>query len=183
MNDNPAKILDTLSFVWYGGEGGSVYHIHHVPNIALRNIEFAFQFDGSNAACPESHKLHLIAVNKGKLMDVIQTSHGGEGGQYDKRELHVPIRLESGKVMLVRNGDLFTMMNYEEGRIDAFDYRIDTVHIPIDQVVVVEVESAEYLSDDNHHSLYDRNGHRKKRIGHHSAEYYRWDGEKLTRGR
>jgi hypothetical protein len=181
---NPPKIMDTLSFSWHGGEGGSFANVRYIPNLALKNVVGAIRFDGSNAACPEYHQMHYIVQSKGKLRDIIQgfsTGEGGDntGGYYSEANIYLPIRFENGNIHLISDGDVYRVFSQKTMGVNAFEYN-DSIGIPIDQLVVVAEEAAEYVEAYPTQDVTDKYGPHKKIVSHHRVKYYCWDGEQLN---
>jgi hypothetical protein len=174
FQENPPKIMETLKVDWCSG---SHQHLRPIRNLALKNVDMALYFYGTNASCPEYHDIHFIVDANGKLKDALQTYATGEGGYYEHATMYLPVRFENGKILLVREGsDIF---DGQEARLINFEYN-DSIGIPIEDLVVVVEESAEYDAYVEGAEKYDQQGRMKKKITHHRVKYYCWDGEQLN---
>lgn len=168
-------------------------------NSALKKLKGMITLEFYNAQCPGTF-VHVFVGNCGDSLSVIESSFSsGEGTWYDSKVVYLPFRFENGNVLLVANGDVKNIFNYQTGGLNIFPYPADC-GIPIEDLVVIESESAEEeMTEENGEEngevsseegeytekteteSEDANIPPKLKITHHSIEFFRWNGHKLVK--
>ncbi len=142
------------------------YRMTEIYYSSLKNVDILFHLSYYYLYAEEDK----FIIDNGKIMNLISGGGFGDGGYYDEQKVYLPIKLESGKVVLVHNGKL---------KIDTYTLKANTfpyskeIGIPIEDLIVVEYTDAHLTEGFNEDGSYAIEIHFQETI------HYQWDGKEL----
>jgi hypothetical protein len=138
-----------------------------------------FCYRTARTSCPGSTTYEFLMDTGEELKRVASGFYMGEGNYSNKSTVYIPIRFGNGKIMLVENGDIQHIFNFQTADLNIFPYS-EKIGIPITDLIVIKNEERIDLVDDNDNPIINPDGSYKAKITR-SIEYYRWDGQRLLR--
>ena len=153
------------------------FHIKRAA-CALKGVDVLLVYSSNNASCPGTTKQIFLAFQQGKLKEITSTFSMGEEGDYNYQKIYFPARFENGKVVMLQDGNLQNIFNYVTGELNTFTVP-EEIDIPLDDLVIVESESAHTEFDEDGRPVVDEKGNYAL-VKSGGITYYRWDGNKLT---
>lgn len=153
--------------------------------IALKNVKKMFEVKSFMASCPGTSHSYFVADCSDSFRVVTSSFSTGESTYYQYITAYLPMRFDNGNILLVENGDMENIFNYQTGTLNTWPHP-KNLKVPVADLVVLvhedaettEKDLAEYEAQDASEWNYKEP---KLTITRHIVEYYRWDGKKLIK--
>ena len=145
------------------------YNIKWLNYNGLTSCTGVIRYHDFRQSCPGTSSISFIAINdKGEFKKLLSSFNGTESSS----TIYFPLKFESGKTLLVADGNVEQIFNYYSGELNTFDYPEDT-DVPINQLIIetkiVYAEDIEGLLEE------------EIEITKSDTTYYRWNGIELNK--
>ncbi len=168
-------------------------HAHRDDLLRFNGLDFSkniIHVTSFRESCPGATSHEFIRLDdEGNLTKIISSYSTGEMGYFDEEQIYFPLKFESGKTLLVANGEIDFIFNTSSGELNTFEYPNEP-GIPINQLIV---KTKKYTEDclqkyTNRQNLVEKtyfveaeeNGEMKQvRVFEEKPQFYKWDGTEL----
>ncbi len=163
-SENNQKAIDSVNL--YDNHG------YTIKTLDCNGLDFSsgvIRYFDYRSNCPgTSSTTFIVLKEKGELIKLFSAHHGTE---FDT-EIYFPMKFESGKTLLVADGNLDEIFNYYSGELNTFPYP-KGLNVPINQLIIkIKKEYAEDIEGLSPEEI---------EFARVDTSFYKWNGNELLK--